>query len=130
MSTGCACVYCDYESMLLLAEDEPMAMKIHRCCECGRNIEKGENYERAVGVSDGSISVFKTCLDCKSVREAFFCDGWGYTVMWSDLWEHLQEVCWDGSAPAAECMTGLTPRALEKVCEKIEQIWEETDDGE
>jgi hypothetical protein len=126
MSTGCACVYTDYESMLMIAETFPRARKSHCCCECGRDVEKGEEYERAVGVNDGRIETYKTCLDCVSVRRAFFCDGWGYCAVWQDLWEHLQEVCWYGQAPGAECMGAVTPAARDKVCDLIEKIWEES----
>ena len=40
------------------------ARKPHRCCECLREIELGERYERASGKWDGDFETFATCGTC------------------------------------------------------------------
>ncbi len=40
------------------------ARKPHRCCECLREIEPSERYERASGKWDGDFETFATCGTC------------------------------------------------------------------
>lgn len=91
------------------------ARKKHRCIECGKTIIPGEKYEHVWGVWDSSPETYKTCLDCKSLRDVFF-DSWTYT----ELWEYFYE--WDGDIPES-CISRLTPAARVKVCEFIEDGW-------
>ena len=63
--------YCDYEQPSFYDKHKPVARKEHRCCECGRVIRKGEEYERVTGMWDGYIDTFKTCQYCVSLRDAF-----------------------------------------------------------
>jgi hypothetical protein len=51
-----------------ITEAKPVARKQHRCCECQRAIEKGEQYSRVSGIWDCQPARFKTCLDCKALR--------------------------------------------------------------
>jgi len=59
---------------------EPIAQKEHVCCECGKTIQKSEQYQYVSGLwnHDGSKSfaTSKTCLDCvemwEFVAEAFY----------------------------------------------------------
>jgi len=113
----CACIDSDY------GEGEPAqcfnAVKIksrkkHNCSECGRTIENGEIYERATGKWDVSWDIFKTCDDCLSVREAFFCS-YIFGCLWVDLGEYLTPgECLDKQ------MLKITPRAREKILEIID----------
>jgi hypothetical protein len=107
---------------------KPRARKRHCCSECSRTIEPGETYERTWGKFDGGVETYKTCVDCLSVRDSFFCDGWGYTVVWQDLQEHLSEVVRFGDGVSSDCMAPLTKAARDKVCDLIEEIWEDMDD--
>ncbi len=34
----------------------------------------------------------RTCLVCREIRGAFFCDGWTYGQMWEDIEEQLFDV--------------------------------------
>lgn len=52
------------------------ARKSHRCVECERLIEPGEQYEHVCGVWDEEWSTFRTCLGCYRIREHLCGDGW------------------------------------------------------
>ena len=118
----CSCVYVgDYEVADFHTSTERKAIKEHKCCECGRTINRGEIYEYVSTKYDGDIDTFKTCLDCLSIRWVFFCNGWLYEGMKEYLWEHLLEGFGDISE---DCLCELTPRARALVCGMIEEIWE------
>lgn len=69
------------------------ARKPHRCSECARPIEKGEQYVCTRGMWDGNISVYKRCAHCEVLREwlAAECGGWMYGDVVSDVREHIQD---------------------------------------
>jgi ssDNA-binding Zn-finger/Zn-ribbon topoisomerase 1 len=64
----------------------PKARKPHRCEECGRTIQRGEQYHRASGKFDGVFYSTATCLECEATRkiihEAEIAEG----CHWSDSW--------------------------------------------
>ena len=66
------------------------------------------------------FSYYKTCLDCLSIREMFFCDGWYYEMIHEYLYEHIQEMKGEISEDCIKC---LPPKAREMVCEMIEKVW-------
>ena len=118
---SCSCVYVDgYELPEFSDSRIYKAKKDHVCTECYRKILPGEKYERVFGKWDGAVETYKTCSDCLSVRDVFFCGSWGYTSIWEDLYSHIAEGSID-----SDCLVALTPRAREKVCEMIEESWEE-----
>ena len=57
---------CD-EGQSIYWESWPKARKTHTCCECGSQIDPGEEYYRLSGIWDGKFSRFKMCLICKDV---------------------------------------------------------------
>jgi hypothetical protein len=126
MSEACACVYVgDYDGPEFCSTTHYVARQEHKCIECGRAIVKGERYEYVSGKWDGSMDVFKTCEDCESVRDAFFCDGFLYGGIWEYLGEHLRDVIAPhGANVDSSCIIPLTPRARDKVCDMIEDIWQ------
>jgi hypothetical protein len=72
----CDCSYDgDFDNTL---ESEVMrtARRTHKCGECGRDIHRGERYEVASVLSDGSWSTYKTCLGCTRIRDRFCSHGW------------------------------------------------------
>lgn len=76
------------------------AAKPHRCCECGRVIEKGQKYEYYSMLFDGSWSHYNTCLICMEIADAFCCDGRLFGELWSsfveaDVWPQLNTSCFD-----------------------------------
>lgn len=99
-----------------------IAKKEHKCIECGRTINAREKYLYTFGIWDNKSKVYKTCLDCLSIREQFFHYGWHYEYLFEYLWNFIVEV--DG-AITEECIRELTPRAQEIVCEMIERCWGE-----
>ena len=95
------------------------ARKKHICSECLKDILPGEKYEYIFGVWDGDPHVYKTCLDCKSIRDTFF-DSW----MFTQVWENFQdEFGYHDSIIPESCITELTPVASARVCEFIENSW-------
>ncbi len=122
--TDCACVYVDYETCELIDGGMRKARKEHVCTECRRTIERGERYEYAFTSFDGGTDTYKTCVDCVSVRDSFFCNGWGYTMVWEDLEEHFSNVIWKNGDVVSECIVPLTKAARDRVCDMIEEHWE------
>lgn len=118
---NCSCInsHYDHEPGYLLKDQVVKAAKQHKCCECGRSIEKGEEYELVVGKWDGGLSTYKTCLICCEVRKAFFCS-WTYTQIWDDLLEYADQ----GEGLSQTKIAELPTSARDKVCDFIEDSWE------
>lgn len=114
------------EECTLLSKDNRKARKLHKCGECNRIIQPGENYVCEVTLFDGVIERNKTCLDCKSLRDNFFQSGWYWGGVREDLYEHIRECHGDISETT---VSELTPRAREFVCKVIEKTWEDDDDA-
>ena len=95
------------------------ANKKHQCCECGKRIIPGEKYEYAAGIWDSKAHVYKTCLDCKSLRDVFF-DAFSYTEIWECFYDEFGSIT--PEVPES-CISKLTPGARAKVCEYIEDCW-------
>jgi len=120
--SDCSCIYADYDGCAdEIQKAVRVARKPHKCQECYRVIKKGEKYEYYAGNYDGFFT-HKTCTDCLSVREEFFCSGFGFGAIWEDVWEHVQEL--DGNI-SSECLAKLTPRAREKICDYVQEAWDE-----
>ena len=121
--SNCSCVYIDmdYDGPEFHKTTMPRARKEHRCGECGRTIMPLERYENINGVWEGDFSTYKTCLDCLSIRNEFFCEGYYYEMVLENLREHIFES--RGEIPE-DCILSLTPKAQEYVCDLIEQAWE------
>lgn len=126
--SNCSCVYVDYDGNEEFSQHKTVrARKTHKCCECHREILIGEKYEYVFGKWDGDTYTHKTCLDCMSVRDSFFCAGYIYEMIWEHLWEHLSDL---GGRVSDDCLISLTPKAREMVCGMIEDIWDELDGDE
>jgi hypothetical protein len=97
------------------------ARKQHQCSECCRIIEKGEKYEYVFGVWD-SPSVYKTCEDCLSIRNQFFEEGWLFTQIWENFQDNFNYI---GAVVPESCISALTPGSRARVCEWIENGWED-----
>lgn len=46
------------------------ARKPHGCCECRREIKKGDVYRYSSGIWDGEARDFKQCLNCAEIMDA------------------------------------------------------------
>ncbi len=122
---NCSCVYVDNSGdNVCIKQKVQVARKPNQCHECDRKINVGEKYEYYFGKTDGESFYSITCLDCVSIRESFFCDGYNFGGTYVYLEEHINEM--DGEI-SSDCIIGLTPRAKDIVCGMIEKCWNDCD---
>jgi len=123
MDCACTCTVSeDYEPCTLIDASTPKARKEHTCSECYRTITRGEEYRREFLKWDNTVHVQKYCEDCLSLRGVFFNQGWVYDTLWSDMYEFVQDCAGEVSV---QCLLELTPTARGKVCDLIQETWEE-----
>jgi len=126
MNCGCM-IETDYDSgPSCFKEQDRKARKPHKCHECRRVIQVGEVYRYESGVWDGRPEQFHICLDCLSLRKAFFC-GFTYGTIWGDFHSQLNDVDGDVSWSA---LAALTPKAREEAIRLIEEVWDNIEDEE
>ena len=109
------------------SEEMRTARKQHKCTECRRTIEPGEEYESVSGLWEGGWSKYKTCRDCLSLRNVFFTRGWEFRGLWALFQDNF---CYIDAVIPESCISELTPAARAKVCELIESGWDDYDDEE
>jgi len=125
---NCSCVYVDlndaeFGEVKRRITEEPEAVCLLTCCECKKTIEIGEIFRKEkTKYFDFRTMTQITCMDCISIRDTFFCEGWYYGMIHEGLKEHINEL--DGEI-SEDCLTELTPKAREVVCEMIEDCWNE-----
>lgn len=100
----------DYDPADFYSDKMRTARKQHRCCECGRVIEVGEHYQHVAGAWDRKVSTYKTCQQCKEIRESFAC---GEGFLFTTLWDDMQEYAFPVMTLSSECFTQLTAKAKE-----------------
>ena len=132
----CSCVYVNHESSIFAMWSADLgfipAKRVVYCDECGAAIAPGELHEkycvqwehhqhflRHAGV-EGEYRSYRTCPDCHSIRKEFFCDGWIWTQIIDDLWDHIVSI--DGEL-SETCLIELTPGGRAMVCDLIEDMW-------
>ncbi len=120
------CAWGEYEATTLY-QCVIQARKEHVYCECGRKINKNERYECYKLIYDGEISRFKTCLDCISLRDAFF-DSWSFTNIWNDFHEYIDEA--NGDEINWSALSKLTDPAQDMAFEYIGMVRGKMNDGE
>jgi len=124
MSLSCECnIDVDHDGEYATCYTSKMvtARKKHVCDECLKDITAGDLYEYLSMKFDGSFCVYKTCLACKSIRDIFF-SSWVYTEVWESF---RNEFGWTDSIIPESCISELTPGARDRVCEFIEESWED-----
>ena len=84
MSCDCSCSMDERPSVYW--DKWRTARKQHICCECGSDIDPGEQYYQVKGVWDGEFQTFKTCLLCQGIRNEAFTAG-EECICFGDLWE-------------------------------------------
>lgn len=89
--------YCDPDTPEFYRTKRPKAVRIHRCCECGRIIEKGERYEYAAGKWGGAVNSYKTCAYCLAVIDMLNARLRCFCRWHSGLYEELD--AWRGELP-------------------------------
>ena len=123
----CSCAY-GQEGELPEAFSEKMrkAIKQHKCCECGRTIERGELYRYASGIWEGRPNSYKTCLDCRILGDVFFCGGWAFGTLWDSFREWLdygEDQSLEGFLVGDDMrIERLTPRARNMALEIAQKI--------
>ena len=60
--------YCDENPPEFHSKKIVTGRKPHKCVECLRAIETGEQHEYAVGKWDGCFDQIRTCMECVSLR--------------------------------------------------------------
>ena len=101
------------------SETDRKARKEHICGECGRTIHPGETYHYESGIWEGEPKSHKTCADCLSLCDAFFC-----SYIYERLWEDFEQMVMDNDGNIADSrLAKLTPAAREKACTIIEGAW-------
>jgi len=59
--------------------------KDHRCSECLRTIEKGEQHTYVKGLWDGDFETFRTCGDCMSMTRELKVTCWCHGQLMDEL---------------------------------------------
>lgn len=119
----CACIEVDIDEGAEWSRSKMcVARKEHLCGECRISIKPGEKYEYYVGKYDGELSVQKTCLNCLSVRDAFFCS-WYWGRLWDELENHIAYLL--GTECLAKNLLECTPLARERISKMIEDQFED-----
>ena len=85
--------HCDFEQPSCYLKKTVEANKKHRCDECYRAINKGDQYEVVSGKWEGILSRFKTCKKCVGLRE--------YTEA------NIKCVCWSHGSMIEDCIEAL-----------------------
>jgi hypothetical protein len=99
-----------------------IAAKPSECPECGKIIEKGEEYLFTTLFLDGRIHNDKMCKICESIIDQFFQDGYYCGQIHDDLEAYLDS-SWAEDLPS-KCISRLHPKAKEKVCEILQRYQE------
>ncbi len=85
----CGCIYTGVDEDAVEVRTVRVARKEHHCGECRQVIAVGQRYETRAHFYDGSARTYKTCLCCAEIRDAFFCEGWYYGCVWSDVEDQM-----------------------------------------
>lgn len=80
----------DAETLEVLQSKTVKARKPHRCYECGKTINPGDQYHYLTGVCSGDMHQQHTCTFCRRVFEDL--TAMGYCVLFGGLWEHVGEI--------------------------------------
>jgi hypothetical protein len=91
------------------------ARKPHKCCECGRVIAVGQQYEHAIGKYEGDFDRHDTCALCREIRDVFTCGNFFY---YEQLWEEMEEYAFERLTTASGCFTELSAAAKAFVLER------------
>lgn len=127
MSDHCGCIYVGCDDFVPVTHRAKVrARKQHTCDECNVPIAPGQDYERFVGKEDGAgVFVHKTCSDCMSLRNEFFCEGYIFGNIYEDVSYHLIEI---GGEVSSACLLRLTPGARVAVIDMIDEVWKDIEE--
>jgi hypothetical protein len=119
---------CD-EGIHLIDNSKVRAVSPCKCTECKRQLDYEEKHQRDTHIIQYSFGrkliIYRVCDDCTSIGEILF-NGWYYGWMFDAIGDYLSE----GEIIPEKCLSSLTPRAREMVCDMIEEEWENEQDDE
>lgn len=122
MSCADVCLSHDYDGgNEFYSERTVKARKQHQCCECGRAIAIGEQYEHVSGKTEGDIWTARTCAECAEIREAFVCGSWVFGQLWESIRDELFPM-WRTKG-AWDCLAKLTSDAAVAKCNAQYREW-------
>lgn len=116
--SDCACLYGggDDYGPEFWSDTQPVARKPHTCCECKETIAPGTRYERYAGKWEGEVRTYTTCLPCREIRAALYCD----TFVLMQLWEDVRDQIFNEGGLTIACIDKVTT-AEGKM--KLQQAW-------
>ena len=81
---------CDGDTPEIYNERMVRARKVHKCCECEREILVGAVYEKVSGRWEGEFGTYKFCADCSDIGKSLSCgEGRTFLNLWDDIEENL-----------------------------------------
>lgn len=86
----CDCSIIDYERSDVYEDKIQKARKEHVCCECSGTIKVGDQYEYVKGLWEGTFSIYKTCIPCKSIRDRYCPHGFLFGELRNSIFECLE----------------------------------------
>jgi hypothetical protein len=108
----------DYESPEFLNERIVRARKAHKCEECRKTINPGEEYEYTTGKYDGAFFVVKTCSVCLELRSRF-----RVSYLSGDLLHELHECFLATKDLNLGCLDDLSQQTVQVIADMLEKIW-------
>lgn len=126
----CSCqinIDIDYYHYEEISCNQTTAANNFKCCECNEIIPANDKHwvdiMKATWENPPKIDIFRTCIDCMSVRNEIFCD-FQFESMWELLYDYLAD---DGLIPES-CIVKLTPKARDTIYNAIEEVWKHFED--
>ena len=124
--TSCTCVSVgEIDEFYTLYNSVTSAEVPVTCCECGDEIDEGTAFELFVGDNGNDLVAVATCMTCRELRDAFFCNGWIYRYVIEHIHQHIEDM--DGEI-SQSCIADLGPSARDMLCDMIEDYWKEMSD--
>lgn len=136
---NCSCIYCDVDEGYVVTR-KLVAIQDRTCFECKETIKTGEYYAHTIfwdysycDNCDDLVGececvepdgVYCTCLNCLSIVDVFFCNGYYFGRVLDALRCHIEDV---GEAILSCNMSQLTKTARDRICDLIEYLWGERD---
>jgi hypothetical protein len=105
-------VYGDYEARQEIAKER------WTCDECDSVMNVGDEYEYASGILSGELHEHRTCKDCLSIAEAFFC-----SRMHGGLFDDLEDYLEDYN-PEDDCYAKAVLKLTDVARKKVQEIFE------
>lgn len=87
------CLIDDADPNDFYCESFPKARRQHKCSECFRTINPGEQYTRTSAKFDGVVKTYKMCQQCRQAAKWLekHCGGWCHSAIQEELQEHYSE---------------------------------------